>query len=148
MRSVLVLSVLIMLFTTNTNAQMLADPQRSSAEFTSYSPPNPTAKNHERAQARGLVCAGAVTMGVGGFGVLFGAITCYGAYTRNYIGSQEVIDQGVLHTGHVMEAAGGIVAVGGLVMLVAGGTRLSAIRNAKVTLIAPKNNEMGFAYNF
>jgi len=127
----------------------VVDQPQSQSQFAAYPAANFTGGKHEKRTGIILVSVGGGAMGIGGFTVLVGALVCYGAYEpQNYIGGQEVINQTELHQGHVIEACGAVVGVGGIVLLVAGVNKLKAYRHSRFAVVAPRSNAVGFAYNF
>ena len=142
MKPILSLCALIVLFTTNSNGQTLAIADQPSQQFVPYSPSNFTAHKHSKAGSIVLISVGGGMMCIGGVVTLFGALTCYSAYGDN------TIDQNTINRGRGIEIAGVIVGGAGLGMLIAGAAGLRAYHNARWGIIAPKNNEIGLAYNF
>jgi len=149
MKPILFFAGLALLFAAKADAQMLAIADQPQGQFTAYSAANFTGGKHEKTTGIILVSVGGGAMGVGAFTALLGALVCYSAYEpQNYIGGQEVIDQSTLHQGHIIEACGAVVGVGGIVMLVAGVSKLKAYHRSRFGVVAPRGNAVGFAYNF
>lgn len=148
MKPILFFVGLALLFTVRADAQMLAIADQPQSQFTAYSAANFTGGKHEKRTGIILVSVGGGAMGIGGLTTLVGAVVCYSAYTRNYIGNQEVVNQDILRQGHIVEACGVAVGVGGIVMLVAGVSKLKAYHRSRFGVVAPRGNAVGFAYNF
>ena len=142
MKPKLFLFALIVSFTTNISGQTLAIADQSSQHFVPYFSSNFAAHKHTKAGSIVLISVGGGTMCIAGVVTLLGALTCYSAYGDN------TIDQNTIKSGRSIEIAGVVLGGAGLGMLIAGAVGLRAYHNAKWGIIAPKNNEIGFAYNF
>ena len=145
MKAVLIL--VAVLFAANADAQLLAFAGRAKVAAP-YTVADLMAPNHELRKTRGLICAGSVCLGVGGGAVLAGAVYSLGAYGQNATTGQDVTDQSIINRAHAIEGGGIVLATGGLIMLVCGVHERRAYHHSRMSMIAPKNNEMGLGYNF
>lgn len=145
MRS-LILAVCVMLTAQHSHAQTFACASTENMltpALINYNYAAGYAHRHRR-HLEPLILAGGITASLGGIATGIGAFYFYTAFDT-YDGTAPV-DKPRENLGTGIMIAGGIVTVGGLVMLVAG--KRKSDRAYTWQPIAPKMNEVGFAYNF
>lgn len=70
------------------------------------------------------------------------------AYGQNSLSLNQSVDQSAVNTGQTLETAGTVLVIAGVSMIIVDAIYKHAHRNSKLSIIAARNNEIGFAYTF
>jgi len=141
MKILLLLSVLV-LFAFFSQAQNLAIAERASATPKSYLPANqqPGSSRHTSslANAGTYTILGGIAVGIYGYIEYKNATTTSGPFT--------FVNEGQQSRGQVLEYIGGLGVAAGIVMVIVGSVNNRSHQGSKVSICAPKPDQVGLAY--